>query len=75
MTRNPTRRLELDDEVFEVTTRLDLPGQVDLVWLTGPNPGYGFSSRRSSGVASDDELCTMIREFLANIDGETGYLA
>jgi hypothetical protein len=51
---NAIRRLEVDGEVFEVTTRVDLPGQVDLAWITGPNAGYGFSSRRSSGVHSDD---------------------
>jgi hypothetical protein len=74
VTSNPTRRLEVDGEVFELTTRLDLPGQVDLAWLTGPNPGYGFSTRRSSGIASDEELSTQARDFLANINADTGYL-
>jgi hypothetical protein len=74
MMSNPIRRLEVDGEVFEVTTRLDLPGQVDLSWITGPNGGYGFSSRRSSGVHSDAELRNQIRGFLANINPETGYL-
>ena len=74
MTSDPVRRVEINDEVFEVTTRMDSPGQVDLVWLTGPNAGYGFSSRRSQGTFSDDELETQARDFLANINPETGYL-
>lgn len=74
VTSNPVRRLNVGDDVFEVTTRLDIPGQVDLAWLTGPNPGYGFSSRRSQGTFSDDELEGMARDFLANINIKTGYL-
>ena len=74
VTPNPIRRLEVDGELFEVTTRLDIPGQVHLSWLTGPNAQYGFSSRRSSGVHTDDELRDQIRDFLANINPETGYL-
>jgi hypothetical protein len=71
---DPVRRLEVEGEVFEVTARLDLPGQVDLAWVTGPNPGYGFSARRSSGVFTDDELSAQARDFLASINPDTGYL-
>jgi hypothetical protein len=74
VTGNPDQRLEIEGEVFEVTTRMDVPGQVDVAWLTGPNPGYGFSSRRSSGVFSEDELEVQARDFLADINPETGYL-
>jgi ABC-type phosphate/phosphonate transport system substrate-binding protein len=74
VTANPIRRLEIDGEVFEVTTRPELPGQVDVAWLSGPNPDYGFSSRRSSGRHTDAELRDQIRDFLADINPETGYL-
>ena len=74
MTSNPVRRLQVGDDVFDVTTEVDVPGQVHLAWLTGPNPGYGFSSRRSQGTHGDDELEAMARDFLANINPETGYL-
>ena len=74
MTDNPSRRLEIDGEVFEVTTRLELPGQVDVAWLSGPDPDYGFSSRRSSGLHADDELRDAIRDFLDNINPDTGHL-
>jgi hypothetical protein len=71
---NPSRRLEVSGEIFEITTRREIPGQVDLIWATGPNPGYGFSSRRSRGTHSDEELIWAIKGFLANINPETGYL-
>ena len=71
---NPSRRLEVSGEIFEITTRLDIPGQVDLIWVTGPNHGYGFSSRRSRGKHSDADLIWAIKGFLANINPETGYL-
>jgi hypothetical protein len=74
VTSEPTRRLEVDGEVFEVTADGKVPEQVHLDWVTGPNRGYGFSARRSSGVVSDDELEAMARDFLANINPETGYL-
>ncbi|WP_281385815.1 hypothetical protein [Nocardioides luti] len=41
---NPTR-LVVDGEVFDVR-RSGRRGQVDLTWVSGPNPGYGFSSAR-----------------------------
>ena len=66
-------RIEVDGEVFEVAPRRDRPGQHDYTWISGPNPGYGFSS--SGGLVptmADHEEA--IRTFLAQIDPETGYI-
>ncbi len=67
---------QVDGERFSVRDRA---GAGDLVeydynWLTGPNEGYGF------GVSGPDHPSeagheTRIREFLAAVDPETGYLA
>jgi len=68
-------RIEVDGEAFEVVARGDRPGQDDYTWISGPNPGYGFSSASSDGRAStmaDREAA--IRNFLAQVDPETGYL-
>jgi len=80
------RELEVDGERFLVSVR---GGATEVTWLTGPNPGYGFSSvLASSGpttpeeraeanarLGSDDErMHGELRSFLAEIDPETGYL-
>ena len=71
----PPTRLEVDGEVFDVAARRDHPGQYDYAWISGPNPGYGFSS-----ASSDRRLSTMadhkkaIRNFLSQVDPETGYI-
>jgi len=63
--------LEVDGERFRVVERS--PRTVDLTWLTGPNPGYGFTI---GGIPMDDlRLEDQIRGFLAEIDPATGYLA
>lgn len=68
-------RLEVDGQVFEVQARPDLPGQYDFTWLSGPNPGYGFSSRTSDASAlSASDLEESIRRFLAQVDPATGYI-
>lgn len=68
-------QLEVDGQVFEVQARLDLPGQYDFTWLSGPNPGYGFSSRSSDGSPlSTSDFEQSIRSFLARVDLVTGYL-
>lgn len=62
--------IEVDGERFRVVERA--AGGYDLTWLTGPNPGYGFSS---SGMPLDPgRLAQTIRGFLAGIDPATGYL-
>lgn len=74
----------VDGETFDVRERADRPGQYDLDWVTGPNPGYGFSCAfaRSVSVGSEPppfdvraELERAISGFLAEIDPDTGYLA
>lgn len=68
-------RVEVDGEVFDVVARGDRPGQYDYTWTSGPNPGYGFGSASSDGRAStmaDHEAA--IRNFLSQVDPETGYI-
>ena len=68
-------RVAVDGEVFDVVGRPDHPGQYDYAWTSGPNPGYGFSS-----ASSDGRLSTMadheeaIRNFLSQVDPETGFI-
>ena len=72
---DPSVRIEVDGEVFEVVARRDRLGQNDYLWITGPNPGYGFSSASSDGRAStigDHEAA--IRNFLSQVDPATGYI-
>jgi hypothetical protein len=67
------RRLTVDGETFEVHRRR--PGQYDLDCVSGPNAGYGFVSASSDGgPISDRWLVAQIKDFLAEIDPDTGYL-
>jgi hypothetical protein len=51
------------------------PGLYFFEWVSGPNKKYGFTSQSSDGRAmSTDSMNQAIREFLAEIDPETGYL-
>lgn len=63
--------LEVDGEVFEVGP--DQYGGTDYSWLSGPNPGYGFSLSPTPNVSLDKHR-ENIRWFLAEIDPTTGYL-
>ena len=75
MARGSTQ-VTVDGEVFEVRKRSGRPGQYDLDWVSGPNPSYGFSTASSDGSPiSPAQLEEQIRDFLAEIDPETGYLA
>ena len=68
-------RLVVEGETFDVTASKEYPGQHDLTWRSGPNPGYGFACRRSDErCASEAELVESIRDFLANVNPVTGYL-
>jgi hypothetical protein len=68
-------RLEVDGEVFDVATRPGVRSQCDFTWVSGPNLGYGFSSRLSEDrTITRPEMVWMIRDFLAHIDPDTGYL-
>jgi hypothetical protein len=63
--------LEVDGEVFEL--RPDQYGGTDYSWLSGPNPGYGFSLSPTPKMSLDKHR-ENIRGFLAEIDPTTGYL-
>lgn len=63
--------LEVDGEVFEL--RPDQYGGTDYSWLSGPNPGYGFSLSPTPNVSLDKHR-ENIRGFLAEVDPTTGYL-
>jgi len=66
------RHLRVDGHDFAVTRRTGCPTRYDFDWLSGPHP-YGFAS---SGPAEKSmvELEESIRDFLGQIDPETGYL-
>jgi hypothetical protein len=66
----PTGRLECDGAIFEL--RPDKFGGTHYTWLTGLNPGYGFSV---SPTADDiEQHQTNIRDFLSMIDPRIGYI-
>jgi hypothetical protein len=77
--------LRVDGEEFRVHTTED--GTTHCDWLTGPNPGYGLSIGRPATFGpegetpppaetelADELLVQSIRDFLAGINPETGYL-
>lgn len=68
------QRLTVDGEDFDVTAGEAL-GQYHYEWVSGPNPGYGFSSAVSNGsLLTADQHADAIRGFLAAVDPTTGYI-
>ena len=67
----PAIVLDVDGEVVEL--RADESGGTDYLWLTGPNPGYGFGSSRTRDWSVDDHRKN-ICSFLAQVDPTTGYI-
>ena len=69
------QRLSVQGETFEVVYDAQQPGTYHFAWLSGPNPGYGFSSRTSTQtrVAQQDLIDDAIN-FLAQVDPQTGYI-
>lgn len=78
----PAMRLSCDGETFEL--RPERSGGTHYTWLSGPNPGYGFtmsaiieatgtamSSREEPDIEQHE---TNIRNFLSMIDPKTGYI-
>ena len=67
------RPVEVDGEQWEVTAH---DGQYDFTWISGPDPGYGFSSKFSDPrmTLSEESQVQMIREFMGNVNPETGHL-
>jgi hypothetical protein len=62
--------LEVDGEVFEL--RPDGFGGTHYNWISGPNPGYGFST--SPTPDSLEQHRVSIRNFLSLVDPATGYI-
>lgn len=72
MELNEAERLEVDGEKFAVTAD---SGQYHFKWLTGTNPGYGFTCRTSDGRSlTREQIVSQIRNFLRLIDPQTGYV-
>jgi hypothetical protein len=67
--------LTVDGQDFRVRERAEEPGGYDFDWLNGPHD-YGFGISRSDGAPmTRPEMADTIRDFLAQIDPATGYLA
>ncbi|MET8412887.1 hypothetical protein ABZV34_33250 [Streptomyces sp. NPDC005195] len=52
-----------------------MPGTYHFIWLTGPDPHYGFGfSTRPPAQSSTEQLKEAIREFLSQVDPDTGHI-
>jgi curli biogenesis system outer membrane secretion channel CsgG len=68
-------RLRVDGELFEVVASAEIAGQYRFAWLSGRNQGYGFGSKSSNGSAlSESAIEAAIRNFLAQVDPDTGFI-
>lgn len=66
--------LTVDGEQFRILQRGF--GDYYYDWLTGPNADYGFAGGTNPpSELTDDDHIEAIRDFLAEIDPETGYLS
>ncbi|MDP9182631.1 MAG: hypothetical protein M3P04_07645 [Actinomycetota bacterium] len=63
-------QLQCDGEIFDA--RADEFGGTHYTWVTGPNPGYGFSVSPTSDDIEQHR--TNIRSFLSMIDPRTGHV-
>lgn len=82
--------ITVDGEIFAVTLRPEEPNACHYDWESGPNEGYGFSSSQHVAFFSVhdkantpstalppptiDEHRKSIRDFLGQINTETGYI-
>jgi hypothetical protein len=70
------RTVIVDGETFLVSPRPTAPGTYDFDWTSGPNDGYGFALSGGWGqVRSPEDIREDVRNFLDQIDPDTGYLA
>ena len=70
---DPSLTLQVDGEVF--TLRADAPGRgTHYTWVSGRNPGYGFTVSPTGDMPEEGHR-ENIRDFLAQIDPATGYIA
>ncbi|MFJ7154192.1 hypothetical protein ACIQUQ_04570 [Streptomyces sp. NPDC101118] len=68
-------QLVVDGERFTVTEREDARGVYDFAWDSGPNEGYGFTTAvHGADSLTPAELEQSARDFLAQIDPDTGHL-
>lgn len=69
------QQLTVNGQLFEVSYDPHQPGTYHFLWLTGPNPGYGFSSRISSHTRQPQQmLIDDVVNFLEQVDPDTGYI-
>ncbi|PVW04356.1 hypothetical protein DEA06_10090 [Microbacterium sp. Gd 4-13] len=64
----------VDGETFGVRRR-ESDGSHHYNWISGPNPGYGFSVSGGGAPVGEEWHVRAIRDFLAGIDPATGYLS
>jgi hypothetical protein len=68
-------RLLVDGQEFEVSQPEGQPGTYHLAWLTGPDPQYGFGFTAHPPVrVGREHLEEAVREFLAQVDPDTGHI-
>jgi hypothetical protein len=63
--------LNVDGELFDL--RPDKHGGTHYTWISGPNPGYGFSQSPTPSISMDEHR-ENIRNFLLQIDPSTCYI-
>jgi hypothetical protein len=67
----PTR-VVVNGHLFDVAVRRS---QYDFTWISGPTAGYGFSlSASDDRPMTQTQLEEAIRNFLGQVDPETGYV-
>ena len=71
-----SRRVIVDEHEWEIWVYPATPGKFGFSWISGPNSGYGFTSQLNVPVTDvpDDWVETSLRDFMSNINPETGYL-
>ncbi|KOG37289.1 hypothetical protein AQJ84_24300 [Streptomyces resistomycificus] len=75
MSADEPLRMSVDGEEFEVRQPDDSPGTYHFTWLTGPDPQYGFmSASHPPTQAGRADLEEAIRDFLSQVDPDTGYI-
>jgi len=68
-------RMSVDGEEFEVSEPDGKPGTYHVTWLTGPDPQYGFGFTTHPPVRPGrGHLEEAVREFLAQVDPDTGHI-
>jgi len=67
-------QITVDGELWQVRVRGD--GHYDFAWLSGIASNYGFTARvmGSKDAMSDEAIEASIRDFMSNVDPQTGYL-